>query len=337
MFKINRKLYLPAIVILAIATILILRHNNEVHGFKSFDGNIFGTTFHITYQGDTTLRDTCLAAMRAVDNSLSMFNPNSVLSAINNNSSLRVDSMTHHIIEMALKVSNATDGAFDITVAPLVNAWGFGFKNGDFPDSTRIDSILQHVGWKKLVLHDDHVEKLDTGLILDCSAIAKGYGCDAVAQALKRNGVKNFMVEIGGEIITNGRNPQNKLWRVGVSRPSETLSQQNIMQVLRMNNRAMATSGNYRNFYMHEGKKISHEIDPHTGFPVQHSLLSATVLAPSCALADAYATSFMVMGMEKSLEILEKDTTLSAFLVYLASDSTMQTWHSDCLENFIVK
>jgi thiamine biosynthesis lipoprotein len=175
--------------------------------------------------------------------------------------------------------------------------------------------------------------------MLDCSAIAKGYGCDVIAKFLRSRGVKNFMVEIGGEIVTSGLNPDRLPWKVGVTKPSDdSLSTSHELQtVLNVTDMAMATSGNYRNFYYKGGKKYAHTIDPKTGFPVQHNILSATVIAKSCAEADAYATSFMVMGLEKAQKVMERRPELMAYIIYSDQNGENAVWYSPSLRNKIVE
>ena len=223
-----------------------------------------------------------------------------------------------NVFKLAQSISEDTDGAFDITVAPLVNAWGFGYKSGALPTQQDIDSIRAFVGYQKVKLSGMRIQKEDARLTLDCSAIAKGYGTDVVARYFLREGIKNFMVEIGGEIVTHGVNPKRQQWSIGIEKPVEdSLAMKSELQtVLRVDDIAMATSGNYRNFYYKDGKKYAHTIDPKTGFPVQHNILSATVLAKQCAVADAYATAFMVMGLEKSKEVLARHKDLKAYLIY---------------------
>ncbi len=175
--------------------------------------------------------------------------------------------------------------------------------------------------------------------MLDCSAIAKGYGCDIVARLLERKGVRNYMVEIGGEVVAHGISEKRVPWKIGVTKPTDdSLNVEKELQtVLNVKNMAMATSGNYRNFYYRGGRKYAHTIDPHTGYPVQHSLLSATVLAKTCAEADAYATSFMVMGMEKAKALLERHSELMAYLIYIDAKGMLQVWFSPTLKDKIVK
>ena len=175
--------------------------------------------------------------------------------------------------------------------------------------------------------------------MLDFSAVAKGYGVDVVARLLERRGISNFMVEIGGEVTTKGINPQRLPWKIGVTKPTEDpLAEGGELQtVLNVTDKSMATSGNYRNFYVKGGKKYAHTIDPRTGYPVQHSLLSATVLAGDCAIADAYATSFMVMGMEGAKRILEKEKNLMAYLIYSDAQGKLAVWYSPSLEDKIAQ
>ncbi len=283
------------------------------------EGAVFGTIYHATYQSNKDLQKELEAVLDSVNNSLSMFNKQSTLSKVNANTDMASDSLLNVVFALAQEVSEATDGAFDVTVAPLVNAWGFGYKNGVLPDSTQVDSLRSLVGWKRVSIANNVVKKDDERMVMDFSAIAKGFGCDVVANMFRRHGVKNFMIEIGGEVVVEGKNNKGKAWRVGVNKPTDDATGTNteLEDVLELTNQAMATSGNYRNFYTTEdGRRIAHTIDPHTGYPVQHSILSATVLAPTCAEADAYATSFMVMGLEKAKEVLKKQSQLKVFIIY---------------------
>jgi thiamine biosynthesis lipoprotein len=281
-------------------------------------GMVFGTFYKITYQHDKNLQKEIEAQLKSVNDALSMFDKKSIITAVNNNEPVKLNDMFVNVFKLAQSISEDTDGAFDITVAPLVNAWGFGYKSGVLPSQQDIDSIRAFVGYQKVMLSGMRIQKEDARLTLDCSAIAKGYGTDVVARYFLREGIKNFMVEIGGEIVTHGVNPKRQQWSIGIEKPVEdSLAMKSELQtVLRVDDIAMATSGNYRNFYYKDGKKYAHTIDPKTGFPVQHNILSATVLAKQCAVADAYATAFMVMGLEKSKEILARHKDLKAYLIY---------------------
>ena len=329
---------LPFLVFLLVGTIIII-HQQQSTPYQHDEGEVFGTFYHITYQSDSSMHSSIQAELKKVDDALSMFNAGSVISKINRNESLLTNEMFNEVFLLAQKVAADTDGAFDITVAPLVNAWGFGFKSGSQPNAHEVDSLLRLVDYRNVSLTKGRVTKKLPGIMLDCSAIAKGYGCDVVARLLERRGIENYMVEIGGEVVAHGISEKRVPWKIGVTKPTDdTLNVEKELQtVLNVKNMAMATSGNYRNFYYSGGRKYAHTIDPHTGYPVQHSLLSATVLAKTCAEADAYATSFMVMGMEKAKALLERHSELMAYLIYVDAKGALQVWFSPTLKDKIVK
>ena len=263
-----------------------------------------------------------------VDGSLSPFNDTATISRINRNERVIADELFATVFRKSMEVSEATGGAFDITVAPLVNAWGFGFKQGSFPDSMMVDSLLQLTGYEKVSMNEQgEVLKQDERMMLNCSAIAKGYAVDVIANLLKSKGVKNMMVDIGGEVVVHGKNPKEKKWRIGINKPVDDslATNQELERIVEITDAAIATSGNYRNFYYNNGKKYAHTIDPSTGYPVQHSLLSATVVANDCMTADAYATAFMVMGVEKALEMAESNPAIEAFFIFSNEEGNLQT------------
>lgn len=319
----------PFLLLLIVLSIFaIRRRQNAEHCVDNLrwyrnEGAVFGTFYHLTYQSERDLQKEVEAALDSVNNSLSMFNPNSTLSLVNGNKNMSSDKMLDAVFALAQRVSKATEGAFDVTVAPLVNAWGFGFKNGTLPDSAQVDSLRSLIGWNRIRIENGTVKKDMPEMVLDFSAIAKGYGCDVAASALRRHGAKNLMVEIGGEVVVEGKNDKGKPWRIGVNKPVEDTLAVNteLDTILELTDQAMATSGNYRNYYITaDGRKVAHTIDPHTGYPVQHSILSATVLAPTCAEADAFATSFMVMGIDKAKEVLKRQNQLRVYFIYAEGD-----------------
>ena len=331
---------LPFLALLIVGTILIIRQQRNP-SYQHNTGAIFGTTYSITYQYADDLHEEIQARLQKVDMALSMFNENSIISKINRGERTIPENLEGNmfveVYELAEQISEDTNGAFDITVAPLVNAWGFGFKHEQMPTKRQVDSLRQIIGYQKVALKNGKVEKQDPRMMLDCSAIAKGFGVDAVARMLRDRGVQNFMVEIGGEVVTCGVNAQRLPWRVGVIKPSEdSLSVGHELQtILNVTDKALATSGNYRNFYYKNGRRYAHTIDPQTGYPVQHSLLSATVLANSCTVADAYATSFMVMGLERAQQLLERHSELMAYLIYDDGHGDIAVWFSPSLRNKI--
>lgn len=332
---------LPFLTFLIIGTIIIIRKQNTTP-FQNDRGFVFGTTYSITYQCDSNMRASIVRELQAVDNSLSPFNDSSTITQINRGESPDITgSMFEEVFTLAERISADTDGAFDITVAPLVNAWGFGFRKSAMPAKHQVDSMLQFTGYKKVSLVKERgattVRKADSRMMLSGSAIAKGYGCDRVAKLLRSRGVSNFMVEIGGEVVASGVNSRRQPWKIGVIKPVEdSLSTDNELNiVLSISDKAMATSGNYRNFYYKGGRKYAHTIDPRTGYPVQHNILSATVVAGDCATADAYATAFMVMGLDGARKVLARHPDLAAYFIYTDADGKNAVWYSPELKNRI--
>jgi thiamine biosynthesis lipoprotein len=312
-------------------------NNKKVTDIKKCKGSIFGTIYNITYHSDCDLHEEIKEVLQKVDNSLSPFNKNSNITAINNNKTDILDKDLLKVFSLAKDISKKTYGAFDITVAPLVNLWGFGFENYHNVDSTRIDSLKNFVGFEKIRLENGKLLKSDPRIQLDCSAIAKGYGVDAIGMFLESKGVKDYMVEIGGEIRTRGSNPNGAPWRIGITNPQDDISgkETEIKQVLELTDVSLATSGNYRNYYIKEDKKYAHTIDPRTGYPVQHNILSSTVIAKDCATADAYATSFMVLGLDSAILVLEKNPDINAYFIYSIDSINTGIWYSPNISKMI--
>jgi len=319
-----KKWHYPFLAFLIIGTVLILLENRPT--YRKVNGLVFGTVYNITYRYNEDLKPQIEETLLKVDSSLSMFNSASVISAVNRGESVRPDTMFMNVFRLARRISALTDGAFDITVAPAVNAWGFGFKSAGNVSESTIDSLRSITGWEKVWENaDGTIGKSDPRVMLDCSAIAKGYACDVVASMLRSKGIEDYMVEIGGEITMAGSNPKGNDWSIGINRPVEdTLNVSTGLQtIVSLTDCGVATSGNYRNFYYKDGKKYAHTIDPATCMPVSHSLLSATVIAADCATADALATSFMVMGAEKACALLDSLDGVRAYLI-LSSDDGLE-------------
>jgi thiamine biosynthesis lipoprotein len=326
---------LPFLTLLIVGTVVIIRQQQNVP-YRTCSGTIFSTTYNITYQYGDDLQPQLTACMLQIDSALSMFNQESLVARINRNENVKPNELFLNVFKLAQQISKDTDGAFDITVAPLVNIWGFGFKRGQNPSSQAIDSIMPFVGYQKVSYDGQHIRKSDPRIMIDCSAIAKGYAVDVVASLLRARGIENYLVEIGGEVITHGISERRLPWRIGVTKPTDeaATSQGELQAVLNVTDRAMATSGNYRNFYYKGGRKYAHTIDPKTGHPVQHNILSATVLADQCAMADAYATAFMVMGLERAQELLSRHPELMAYIIY-DDHGHNAVWYSKSLHDKI--
>lgn len=296
------------------------------------DGFVFGTVYNVTYS-NPECNDLSLQisnALEAVNNSLSMFNPESTISKVNNNQPVVLDNLFLTVWKTGQYVSDCTHGAFDMTVAPLVDLWGFGLKNREKVTDAEVDSVRQYVGYELVVLEDGVVHKAYPEMRIDAGAIAKGYACDVVADTLEAYGCTDFCVEIGGEIVVKGLNSKGVNWHIAINKPVEDslCINREIQEVVELTDCGMATSGNYRNYYEVSGKKYSHTIDPRTGYPVQHNLLSATIVAPDCMTADAWATACMVAGFEKAQIWIKNRRDIKGYLIY-EEDGEIKTWKSD--------
>ena len=310
---------------------LLLLPNEPTKQYYHHQGNIFGTYYNIRYEGTEDMHDAIKQRLQDFDHSLSMFNPNSVITKINRNEAVTTDSLFDAMYTEAHLISQLSNGAFDITVRPLVNAWGFGNKsqahasspNRLITSSPNIDSIKAFVGYDKVRLENHALQKDDERITLDASAIAKGYACDVVADLLRENACENLLVDIGGEVVLQGVNDKGKPWRVGISKPKKDASgmENELQEIIESSNLCMATSGNYLQYYYVDGERRSHTIDPRTGYPVSHSLLSATVTASSCMRADALATACMVLGQKEALNMIECIPDAACYLIVAEADS----------------
>lgn len=326
----KKYIFKPYILLtIAIIGAIIIFSRCSKSEYRYCEGIVWTTEYHITYESDKDLTDSVQVALMSVDNSLSPFNKKSLVTRINNNLTNKADLMFKDVYNASLRISRETSGAFDPTCAPLVNAWGFGYKNGSLPDSIQIDSILQFVGIEKTTLSsEDKVLKVDKRTSFDFSAIAKGYGCDEVGRMFERNGVKNYMVEIGGEIALRGNNNRGEAWHISVDKPIEdndSVIHQSSLVIL-LHDGGIATSGNYRNYKIVDGKKVAHTINPKKGYPEISNLLSATIVAPSCMEADAYATACMVMGLDRSTKLFKENNNIGVYLIYADGNGDYKEW-----------
>lgn len=300
--------------------------------YTQLQGNAQGTTFRIVYK-DTAARDFSTSVdsiFRVIDRSMSLWDSTSLISLLNaNDPSARADAHFTRVFRKAREVSGQTDGLFDCTVGPLVKAWGFSYKqNLPPPDSAQVDSLRRLVGYRKVLLEEGKLVKEISSIQIDFNAIAQGYTVDVLAEFLKARGVENYLVEVGGEVRAEGRNEQGKIWRIGIDKPVDNSGAGRPLQaVVTLNGKSLATSGSYRKFVEREGHKYSHAINPHTGFPITHNLLSISVLAPDCMTADAYATAFLVMGLDKAIP-LAKEKGLELYGISAARDGKLTVYQS---------
>jgi thiamine biosynthesis lipoprotein len=311
--SLKRVSYLFSILLLFSVAISCTKSPAE---FITLQGNAQGTTFRIVYQ-DSLSRDFTAdiqTLFKDIDQSMSLWVDNSIISKVNEGEvNVKLDEPFIRVFNASQKISTVTDGAFDITVAPLVKAWGFSFKK-DLPPPTnmQIDSLNQLVDYQQISIENEQLVRRKKNVSIDFNAIAQGYSVDAVAEFLESKEIVNYMIEIGGEVRANGINSRNESWNIGIDKPVES-GERKLQAVISLKNKSLATSGSYRKFIQRDGKKYSHTIDPKTGYPVTHNLLSASVLADNCTDADGYATACMVLGIEKSLELAQK----VGFEVYL--------------------
>ena len=292
-----------------------------------------GTTYTITYQDpdSTDYQEHLEKLLGEFDQSLSTYIPSSIVSRMNQGiPDVVADEYFRICFLAAEEVYAATGGAFDITVAPVVNAWGFGFTERSRVDSALIDSLLQFVGMNRISLRENKLVREREGMMLDMNAIAQGYAVDVLAEFFDAENIENYLVEIGGEVRCSGKNRFGLDWRIGIDKPIDGLQLPGVQMqaIVQISGRSLATSGNYRRFYEEDGIKYSHTIDPFTGYPVQHGLLSATVVASDCMRADAYATAFMVMGYEKARSFLEKHKYLDAYLIFNDEIGEYRVWYT---------
>ena len=288
--------------------------------------------YNITYfhPDSLDLSEEVDSLLKVWNQSLSTYIPNSEISRFNRDSCFTFESQYFlPVLKTSKIVYENTSGAFDPTVGPLVNAWGFGPDDPNYPDSSKVDSLRNFIGFDKISFDEKKVCKTIREAQIDFSAIAKGYAVDVVADFIKSHGVKNVLVEIGGELVCFGDKGNDNPWVAGIEDPDVSIDEQRLLAKVNLRDRAMATSGNYRNYYVKDGIKYSHTIDPSTGFPVQRNILSATVFADDCMTADAYATAFMVLGIDGSKKVLENTMGIDAFLVYSTNDGQVEYFTTD--------
>ena len=331
------------LVILIILSSLVLFSCRDKDPFIRIKGSTQGTSFSIICERKRSVSENKVNRgisdiLTRIDNSLSVYNSSSVISRMNRNEDVVADRYFTEVFELAQEVSELTGGAFDITVGPLVRAWGFGPEARAKFDTTKLDSLMQLVGYRKVRLENGKLVKENPGIILDVNAIAQGYTVDVISRYFDSLGVKNYLIEVGGEVRVKGTKG-GKLWRIGIDRPYENnlLPGADLQAVIELKDRSLATSGNYRKFYEENGVKYSHTIDPHTGYPARSRLLSSTILSSECAVADAVATATMVIGLEKTIEFLENHPEFEAFLIYSDTSGYFRTWASESLKSSITE
>jgi thiamine biosynthesis lipoprotein len=295
----------------------------------NFGGEAQGTYYAVTYvdAAGRDFQDSIDVILKKFDTSCSIYKSNSIISRFNNNDpTAKADKDFTTVFNKAYEVSEKSGGAFDMTVGQLVRAWGFSIKSNIKMDDKKVDSLKQYVGYKKVKLVNGKVIKQDPNIQLDFNAIAQGYSSDVLARFLETKGIKNYLIDVGGEVLGRGKKPDGSIWSVGIEKPaSDSLQKQQLEAIVSLDNRALSTSGNYRKYFIKNGVKYSHTIDPFTGYPVHHTLLAVSVLAENSITADAYGTAFLVMGKEKALEFIRKNPGIEAYFIYCDEKGTLKT------------
>jgi len=292
-------------------------------------GNIFNTNCNIKYEFSRMLDNEIAARLDSFNLSLNPFNEHSIIYKVNNNQDVEVDDWFITVFNEARKISEQTGGMYDITAGPLINLWGFGFENAGETTPQAIDSIRQFVGYNKVRIEGRKVIKDDPRIRLNASSIAKGYAVDLVSELLESYGIGNYMVEIGGEVHAKGVNPNGEYWKIEILKPIDdnTGRIKERLEVISLNDTSIATSGNNRNYYIKDGKKYAHTINPVTGYPSESGMLSAIVLHPQCMIADGWATAFMTLGIERSIELANQMPDMKCIFVYEGADGQWETLH----------
>ena len=319
-------------IFFSLFTIIVSLSGCKEERFQRSEGMVWNTVYHITYKGAPLFEDSVLNVMSQVSESLNVFDSTSLVSQLNLYEKIKADQNLITVYSASKKINSISNRKFDPTLSPLITAWGFGLGHKPTADTLAIDSILRFVGIEKTRLEGDTIYKDDIRTRFNFSAIAKGYGCDAIGEMFKRNGINDFMVEIGGEVSLSGKSPSGRLWKIAIDAPKEDMDPgTESALVIELTDAGIATSGNYRNFRDENGKKLAHTISVETGRPYLSEILSATVVAKDCMTADGLATACMASTVEEARRILE-ECEAEGLLIF--NDSV---WMTPGFKKFIVE
>lgn len=300
-----------------------------------YQGEAQGTTYQITtivIDDDQSFERSIDSIFKAVDKSMNPWYRSSLITRLNEgDTTVRIDGLFREVYDKSVEINRETGGRFDITVGALVNAYGFGPAGPSRMDSSRVDSLMRYVGMDKVQVEGDRVTKESPGVVFDFNAIAQGYTVDLLAEFIETKGINDYLVEVGGELRAKGVNLEGRVWRVGIDKPTEERGSDPFQAIIALPGKSLATSGNYRKFRIDEetGQRYVHTVDPLTGYTVQQNLLSATVVADEAMDADGYATAFMVMGLEASMEFINSHEGLEALLVYSDEKGEWKVYESE--------
>lgn len=338
--SIRTKNILYTLVLLAAMAAVWYYRKNQAPPFFQLEGETMATTYHVSYYDpqNRNFKTSIDSLFVLVNKSINNYDSTSEVSQFNRS----IDGVELHLpyllpaLKTAKKIFTESNGAFDMTVMPLVNAWGFGPTKQLKPDSTKIDSLKSLVGFEKITLTENRINKSDPRTQLDFGGIGQGYGADVIADFLKAQGIENMLVELGGEGVAWGTNLKTKKpWEIGILDPNSTRDNQFFKAYAFLTNRAFTTSGSYFNYREVDGKKFSHTIDPETGYPANRALLSATIFSADCTTADAWGTAVMVMGHEKAIELMKQHPELDVLLLYVNAEGKLESYVTDGIKPFV--
>lgn len=336
----NKTLTKPLLLLSAIIALLASCGSPEAKLQKfTLDGKIQGTYYHIVYYHfddkiasresmvtQSEIKQGIDSIFKAIDETLSLWNPNSILSKVNENKETALNQIFIDNFNAAETFSEMTDGCFDITVAPLIKAYGFANEKGYIPTNRQIDSLLQYVGWETIQIKNGKLVKQYPQTQLDFNAIAQGYTSDCISKYLSANKITSHIIDVGGEVYASGRKPDGQQWRVAIEQPSDSIdAPRKYNTLIKLENQSIVTSGNYRKFIIENGIKYTHTINPKTGKPAMHTLLSVSAIANTATEADALATAFMVMGMEKAEKFIALHPQYQAIFIFCDKDGKTKT------------
>jgi thiamine biosynthesis lipoprotein len=327
--------------LLILFSLPLIFHACNKNEYIHLQGYAQGTTYSIIYKTNKkqNFEQEINTILKKFDKSLSNYDSTSIISKINRNEAVELDSMFIACFETGQKVAKQTNGAFDMTVGPLIKAYGF-FKNDTiFPNETEIDSLLKFVGFQNISIHNKQIIKTDSRIMLDVNAIAQGYSVDVVASFLEKKAILDYMIEIGGEIKTKGLNSKGLDWKIGIDKPidNSTIENRELQTVIALSGKSLATSGNYRKFYIKDGKRFAHTINPITGKPAENELLSVTVITNTCIYADAYATAFMTMGLNKSIDFIEANNHIDVYFIFTDKNDSIKTLATPGFQQYFIE
>ncbi len=332
-----KSIYYPILLV-----VLLLATSCQDTVYQKVAGNAQGTTYHIIYNKDEMLKSQIDSVLEEIDLSVSSYNPEAILYKVNANiPDTKVDNHFKNVFDKAMEISRQTDGFFDITVGPLITLYGFyGKPKGDITPEN-IDSLLQFVGFNKVKIENDKLIKENENIKIDMNALAQGYSVDYIADFFEKKGINNYLIEVGGETICKGKNEYGEAWRIGIERPMENTEindrQIELIVELKDTKKALATSGNYRKFFVENGVKYTHSVNPKTGYPSRDSLISVTILANDCMTADGYATACLVSGYERAVKIVEKIPDIEAFFIYFDQNGNYQFYFSKGFKKYVAE